>query len=152
MAERGSSVVQFLEGTGPEGRGEMISTILSLSDGELEGRHDYIQWLFPLTEPSRAVPGSPVLTASDVASIRSSEPARRNLIAAASRMQEFYARDRHWLCEYDHNHLRITRIIASLRLLHGDEAADSFRKAVLGYAALAGNPINASSLDFWADA
>lgn len=130
----------------------MISDILGLGDSELECRHDYIQWLFPLAEPSRAVPGSPILSGSDIAAICASDAARRNLMAASSRMQEFYAGSRHWLRSYDHNHLRITRIIHSLRLLLGNEAAESFRTTVPGYVALAGNPIDARSLALWAAA
>jgi hypothetical protein len=34
-------------------------------------------------------------------------------------MTRFYPGNDHWLVAYDHNHLRITRIIQSLRLLVG---------------------------------
>ncbi|MFL6845045.1 MAG: opioid growth factor receptor-related protein [Allosphingosinicella sp.] len=152
MREAGSPVVQFLQDTGTESRGQTIAEILALGDNELECRHDYIQWLFPLGEPSQAVPGSPVLDVSDIEVLTRSAVARRNLAAAADRMRRFYLGNAHWLCPYDHNHLRITRIISSLRLLVGDNEADEFRKAMLEQVARSGHPVNARSLAFWAKA
>jgi hypothetical protein len=148
----GSPIVQFLEGTGTESRGQTIAEILALSDNELERRHDYIQWLFPLAAPSQAVPGSPVLDSSDIAALARSAAARRNMAAASARMRRFYASNAEWLCPYDHNHLRITRIISSLRLLVGDEQADEFRQAMLEHVSRVGHPVNARSLRFWAEA
>jgi hypothetical protein len=51
----------------------------------------------------------------------------------------FLERNNHWVTKYNHNHLRITRVIKSLRLLASDEAADEFRDKVL---ALAGDNLN----------
>ena len=52
-----------------------------------------------------------------------------------------------WRRRFDHNHLRITRIIKSLRLLCGDGPADNFRRDIK---ALAGNaPIDAQARAFW---
>ncbi|MDP3593898.1 opioid growth factor receptor-related protein, partial [Phenylobacterium sp.] len=113
---------------------------------QLERRHDYIQWLFPLPEASSAVPGAPVLSADDVMQIRSSDIAMTNLRAAAARMRDFYARTRHWLAPADHNHLRITRIIKSLRLLAGDAEADAFKTMILDTVGFSGANISARSM------
>jgi hypothetical protein len=67
-------------------------------------------------------------------------------------MLQFYRDTRWWLASHDHNHLRITRIIHSLRLLVGPEAAQRFHKAVLVRHEAAGAPVNARSLRFWAEA
>ena len=145
------SVLRFLEGEGADAAGRRIGDVLAMGDGALEARHDFIQWLFPLPEPSAAVPGSPVLTPEDLAAIRGSAPAQANLRAAAARMAAFYAATDHWLAVHDHNHLRITRIIRSLRLLAGDAEADSFRAAMTARAEAEGR-VNARSLDYWASA
>ena len=97
-----------------------------MSDGELEAYHDWVQWLFPLPTPSAAVPGSPVLTTSDIAAIRADPRAVATLERASERLMRFYKSTDHWLVRYDHNHLRISRIIQSLRLLVGPEAARRF--------------------------
>ena len=44
----------------------------------------------------------------------------------------FLYRNSHWIKQHDHNHLRITRVIKSLRLLLGDKEADDFKKNIYG--------------------
>ena len=46
----------FLIGAGTDAAGRNHADIIAMTDAELEQHHDYIQWLFPLPEPSRAVP------------------------------------------------------------------------------------------------
>jgi Opioid growth factor receptor (OGFr) conserved region len=62
-------VLSFLEGEGREGAGWLIGEILALNDHELERRHDFIQWLFALPEPSRAQAQSPTLTPAEITAI-----------------------------------------------------------------------------------
>ena len=54
-------VLAFLEGQGTDGAGRTVFEVLGLNDPALEHSHDFIQWLFPLEEPSQAVPSAPVL-------------------------------------------------------------------------------------------
>ncbi|MDB5456077.1 MAG: hypothetical protein JWP92_1662 [Caulobacter sp.] len=147
-----SALVRFLAGEGPDAAGRTFDEVLALDDLLIERRHDFIQWLFPLTEPSAAVPGSPVLTPDLVAKLAASPAAQARLEAAAARMLAFYERSDRWLRPADHNHLRITRIIRSLRLLVGDAAADRFRRRILERVAAAGAPVGAAALRFWAEA
>lgn len=144
-----SPLVDFLNGKGRDRAGLMMREVLALDDVALEHRHDFIQWLFPLPEPSRSVPGSPVLTAEDRAAISGSATAVTNLLAAAERMSIFYESTDSWLASHDHNHLRISRIIRSLRLLAGDTAADLFRDARLADLASRGDGVNIVSLEHW---
>ena len=143
-------IVAFLTGDGVDNAGRRFAEVIAMDDNALECHHDFIQWLFPLNEPSRAVPGSPVLDEAAIAIIASSAFARTRLDAAAARMLAFYANTRVWRQRYDHNHLRITRIIRSLRLLVDDAAADGFRRDVLRLAGDA--PIDARAREFWARA
>jgi hypothetical protein len=142
-------IVAFLTGEGVDGAGRSLKEVLALDDAELERRHDFIQWLFPLPEASRAVAGAPVLSAGDVRQLRGSPAARANLRAATARMSRFYAQTSHWLAPHDHNHLRITRIIKSLRLLAGDAAADGFREAILSRVSGRRRSVSQMSLEFW---
>ena len=142
-----SRIVQFLAGEGRDGAGRTADEVLTFDDDRLEARHDFIQWLFPLTEPSAAVPGSPVLSRDDVAALVASDLAQMRLARAARRMLAFYGATGGWRAPADHNHLRITRIIRSLRLLSGDAAADAFRQKILALAEDA--PISATSRAYW---
>lgn len=144
------SIVDFLAGRGHDARGRTLDQILAWGDAELDRRHDFIQWLFPLREPSAAVPGSPVLSPADVQAIRADPAARRNLDRAAARMLAFYGATANWRGPVDHNHLRITRVIKSLRLLADDRAADDFRLVVLRLAE--GSAVSDVSRSHWARA
>lgn len=142
-------VLAFLEGEGTDARGRTLFDILAMNDVALEQTHDFIQWLFPLPEPSAAVPDAPVLTPGDIQAVRDSELAPIALAAATDRMANFYRTTHDWLMPNDHNHLRITRIIRSLRLLRGDEAADEFRTFILARIEATRAPVSARSRGYW---
>ena len=142
-------ILAFLEGEGPDARGRGLFEVLAFNDVALEQTHDFIQWLFPLTEPSAAVPGAPILAPEEVQAIRDSGMAQCALAAATDRMDSFYRATHDWLMPNDHNHLRITRIIRSLRLLRDDEHADAFRAAILARVDETRAPISARSRGYW---
>jgi len=142
----------FLAGVGWDGRERLVADVLSYSDRELEAVHDYIQWLFPLPTRSAAQPHSPVLTATETAAIRADPRAVETIKAATERMLQFYRDTRWWLTSHDHNHLRITRILHSLRLLVGPDETTAFYKAILALHETAEAPVNTRSLHYWADA
>jgi hypothetical protein len=142
----------FLVGEGEDARGRTADDVIAMSDEELEAYHDWVQWLFPLPTASAAVPGSPVLTESDIAAIRADPQAIATLERASERLIQFYRRTDHWLARYDHNHLRISRVIQSLRLLVGPDAAQHFYEAVLERHEAAGAPVNENSLRYWREA
>jgi len=65
-------VLAFLRGHGPAGvEGRTLDKVLGWDYGDLERVHDYIQWLFPIDEPSRSHPKTaPMLTPRAVAAAR----------------------------------------------------------------------------------
>lgn len=142
-------ILAFLEGEGPDARGRGLFEVLAFNDVALEQTHDFIQWLFPLTEPSAAMPDAPVLGPEEVQAIRDSGMAQCAMAAATDRMDSFYRATHDWLMPNDHNHQRITRIIRSLRLLRDDEHADAFRAAILARVDETRAPISARSRGYW---
>ena len=111
-----TEIVGFLEGKTPDHRGRILAMLLQQTDHQAETTHDYIQWLFPLDEPSRSVNDVPILTDLDIDEIRQSSLAQANLAKSARWFLGFLERNNHWITKYNHNHLRITRAIKSLRL------------------------------------
>jgi hypothetical protein len=159
-------LVTFYRGDGRDAAGRRIEEILAWDDDQLEDTHDYIQWLFPLPEPSAFNWSAPILEASDIAAF-SREPALlQRLREALVRMLSFYGfevdgdqirptahfpeRRRHWLRAGDHNLLRITRILKSLTLLGLADEADAFFTALVNLEEAAVIP--ETTWRFWRDA
>ena len=67
MAVTETPIVRFYRGTGFDARGRSLDEVLAWDDERLEDVHDYIQWLFPLDEPSQFTPHAPLLTAESLA-------------------------------------------------------------------------------------
>lgn len=141
----GDRILAFFEGTATDDRGRSLADVLAFDDAALERIHDYIQWLFPLVERSGANPGAPRLDEAAIAAFRASPSLRAKLRAAFDRMLAFYGLRRNgervvedatfasraqWLTPGNHNHLRLTRIITSLRLLGLEREAHALFQAL----------------------
>jgi opioid growth factor receptor-like protein len=144
-----SETTSFLSGMGTDHRGRKLQEVMQFDDHALEATHDYIQWLFPIPEKSAFNTCAPVLTAQDIEELHRSPDAVQNLQAAAERMLEFYRRNSHWLSAADHNHLRITRIIRSLKLILGQKDAEKFYRDIMQLVTSAGSPVSADALAHW---
>jgi hypothetical protein len=132
-----SPLVRFHRGDGLDARGRRLEDILEWDDHRLEAVHDYIQWLFPLDEPSRFNFAAPLVTAADRQAFQDDPRLTANLQRAFERMLAFYGlrlersgpaprvargeawaeRAPEWLHPGNHNLLRLTRIMKSLILL-----------------------------------
>ena len=145
-------VLHFLEGAIPDGRGRTLSMIMAFDDQGIESTHDFIQWIFPLDEPSRSHPGAPVLDLFEIEEIKSSDVALENLMQSADWYFGFLQRHDHWIRQYDHNHLRISRAIKSLRLLVSDEVADRYKAAILDFLGGSISAISERSRENWLNA
>jgi hypothetical protein len=141
----GRPLLSSYGGTVPDHRGRFLREIQNWSDEDLERTHDYIQWLFPLAEPSGFNIDAPILDDGTVSQFRANADLRRRLQTSLIRMLSFYGLEIHgtvpltvtrapnsgerienWLTPSNHNHLRITRILESLKLLGLGEQARAF--------------------------
>jgi hypothetical protein len=142
---RDQKIVEFYTGAVPDHRGRHLSEILKWSNDDLERVHDYIQWLFPLPERSGFNVNAPLLDAQTIQEFRSHPNIQRNMRASFVRMLGFFGlelvdlcpptvrraasfteRSDDWLTASNHNHLRITRILKSLRILGLEAEAAAF--------------------------
>ena len=142
-------IIDFLIKSGTDTQSRHLNQILDENDEYWERTHDFIQWLFPLTEPSRSVRNAPVLTHDEIKQIRESETAQANIQRSVIRYKEFLAGSTKWRSGYDHNHLRVSRVIKSLRLLVSDEAANGFKYWVAGQLGDQIDSIHAESRRHW---
>jgi hypothetical protein len=132
MDRNADKLMRFFAG-GADDDGRTFDEILGWDDARLEMVHDYIQWIFPLPERSGANPSAPVLDAEAIDAIRGSAEMQGRLRSAFLRMLAFYGfaldgdavvegprfatASRNWLHAGNHNHLRLTRMLRSLRVL-----------------------------------
>ena len=162
----------FYSGQLGDDRGRLLWDILAWSDEKLEAVHDYVQWLFPLTEPSAFNPRAPLVGPAAIREFRRSAELRRNLLAAFERMLRFYGfeimagqereirraadfaeRARVWLTPMNHNHLRITRILKCLRLLGLEAQAQEFFAALSTVCEMEPRPpVTAETFRYWREA
>ena len=142
-------IVAFLGGVGPDSHGRLLNDIWAFSDAEIERTHNFIQWLFPLAEASLSVPGSPTLTSDEIAAVRLSDAAKTSIVKSGEWYTAFLSKNSHWKVKYDHNHLRITRTIKSLRLLVSDDEANSFCDNVFALLGDDAELIDEKARSFW---
>ncbi len=127
-----SRLVEFYRGVAPDTEGRMFADLWAFSDDEMESIHDFIQWMFPLREPSRFNPDAPLVTDADVETFRADPAMRHSLRRSFEKFlaflglafeggkvvegPDFEAKGEVWRYP-NHNWLRITRVLASTRML-----------------------------------
>ncbi|KAF7536288.1 hypothetical protein G7054_g4675 [Neopestalotiopsis clavispora] len=144
-------LVDFYHLKDSDRQGRTVEEILKWSDRELESCHDYIQTLFPLPEGS-IFANAPVIDEETYLYWREHEDLKRNQRRAFDRMLAFYGLEweqgengptgqiiekegakanlTNWVVPIDHNHLRLSRIIRSLRVLGLEDEAKAFHDAL----------------------
>jgi len=147
-----SRITQFYHGDILDHRGRSLGVLQTQTLDGLERTHDYIQWLFPLPERSSASSDAPLLSRADIRAFGESEELRGNLERSLLVMLRFYgleisgepgsleihrsdtfeARSHVWLTPFNHNFLRITRILRCLSLLGGEEHARALLNCLEG--------------------
>jgi hypothetical protein len=164
-----SRLVAFYAGEERDHRGRLLSHIHQYSSESLERHHDYIQWLFPLPEPSGANPSAPLLTAEDIDAFARDESLRQALLRSFRLMLQFYSLElveagatitvtrgeffdeyiRIWLTPGNHNFLRISRILRSLSLLGLRAHARAFLACLEQIYADHPQTIGSTTIDYW---
>jgi Opioid growth factor receptor (OGFr) conserved region len=140
-------IVPFYLGEQPDRSGRQIQEIWEWDLEKLECVHDYIQWLFPLPERSAFNSSAPIVDAATIQSFQSDPRLQNNLRKSLTVMLKLYGLQRHensegkividkstdypnrkpeWVCMFDHNYLRITRILKCLMKFGLQEEAQAF--------------------------
>ena len=141
--------LEFLKNKEPDFKGRYLEDIWKYSNYEIENIHDFVQLAFPLNKPSESVfHGHYLKTKHEINLIKNDNLAQLNLVKSSKQFLNFLELNNNWQNSYDHNQLRISRIIQSLRLLVSNEEADKFYKIILGMLK-ANNQVNNETLEFW---
>ena len=156
-----------------------LEEILSWPDSRLESSHNYIQMLFPLPEGSMFNWDAPVIDLAVMEAFLSRNELRQQLRLSFERMLSFYGfqvstefmlpfgsdgnapaykiirtpnwrtRFRNWAVLFNHNHLRITRILRCLRVLGLQRESTAFFAALESEFENPGIKISENSMRFW---
>src|SRR5947207_9705729 len=84
-----SRLIDFYRGQTTDTEGRFLKDIWAWSDDDLEEVHDFIQWLFPLPEPSRFNPDAPLLSPDDIQAFRTDELLQAKLRKSFERILTF---------------------------------------------------------------
>ncbi len=134
-----SPILRYYGGTGADDRGRTLAETQALDARRMEYYHDFIQWLFPLCQPSGYNPGAPVLTDDDVRAFLDRAELRENLRRSFAAFLAFLGLEyadgsvraagpvRPRVFEIpNHNWLRITRVLLCLKTLGLDDECRAF--------------------------
>jgi Opioid growth factor receptor (OGFr) conserved region len=161
-----SILVDFYRGRAGDAACRTLQQLWSWDDKRLEVVHDYIQWLFPLPEPSQFNPDAPLLTPEDIAAFKRDETLRNNLRKSYHRILTFFglattntgqvvdgenlaARAPDIWEAPNHNWLRISRILRCLTQLGLEAEAQAFYAWLEEAYRSRRFPIDAHSFGYW---
>jgi hypothetical protein len=164
-----SRLVEFYRGQAPDSEGRKLETVWEWDDDSLEEVHDFIQWLFPLPEPSNFNPDAPLLSEQDIREFRGDPALQARLRRSFERLMRFLglavtkegkvveggnfaARAPEVWGSPNHNWLRITRILRSLTLLGLEAEARAFFDRLDAMYRGKKFPIPADTFGYWSRA
>jgi hypothetical protein len=131
-----SQLTNFYRNEGVDSEGRTIVDILTMPSDQWEGCHDFVQWVFPLPEPSQFNADAPLLTDEDRKIFQEDPIIRHNVGCCWAKFLDFLGLDEqhtgdslvvlesHFLDKqrrfwgpFNHNHLRITRVLRFMTLV-----------------------------------
>jgi len=143
---------KFLKNEEADFKKRYLKDIWKYSHEEIEKYHDFIQLIFPTNKQSMSVFHKYYLNdVKQIEQIKNDKDIRENILYSTNWFINFLENKNHWKSGYNHNQLRITRIIECLRLLVSDEEAHAFYTKI---ASLIDdrNKINKMTYKYWEDA
>lgn len=166
-------IIPFYLDKQTDAEGRLLREIWEWDNDELEHEHNYIQWLFPLREATIHNPNAPIVNDAVIEAFSTEPRLRRNLLQSFEVMLRFYglemndiearyiditfsedyeSRKEVWLRKYNHNYLRLTRILKCLMILGLEEYAEALFECLLKIYDVEGDKIGYETLQFWTDA
>lgn len=128
-------VIGFYNGHIPNSQGHFFEEIMGWSHGFMEADHDWVQWVFPTNEPSQFSWEAPLLSRKESELFSVDIYLQKKAIRAFEKMLGFLGLSlvdgvvdylaptperpspQHVLSFFNHNMLRITRVLKSMRMM-----------------------------------
>lgn len=151
----------FLNGKIIDDKNRTINDILGFNNIKLEITHDYIQRVFPTMDKSK-YSDVDIIKEPDLFNLWNDENALDNVRLMYKRMLKLWKLDgdkylnpkifRYWVTKNNHNYLRITRVLKSLKLLDLIPEYNDFSIRIGKFMKLNENKINEETLMYWREA
>lgn len=144
----------FLRGECADHKGRTLHEVLSKDDEWLECEHDYIQLLFPTSDRSRYFRSAPTVSLLEAWELSKDEVIIENMRRSYSRMFKFYSDPENiggWFKRGNHNFLRLSRILKSLRMFGLDNEADELYSFLSEMASRDPNSVSIQTISYWDD-
>jgi hypothetical protein len=166
-------LIPFYLGEQEDSEGRMIQEIWDWDLEELECSHNYIQWLFPISEQSAFNPDAPILDEKTIGTFHKNPRLQQNLRQSLTTMLRLYALQLHintegkividksvdypnrkieWVCMFNHNYLRITRILKCLMILGLQDEAQAFYNCLQQIYREESEQIGGETFQYWKNA
>lgn len=174
---RNTVLLAFYAGQGFDAAGRSIEEIWAFDHERLESTHDYIQWLFPVVQPSKYNPDAPLLNDETIAVIAEDRVLKARILRSLRLLLDFYGLElvdspmsplqvrkaKHYLerratwqdapaGRLNHNLLRLTRIMQCLRLVGLDQYARALFLCLAEIQSEQPEQIPGPTLHYWRDA
>ena len=163
-----TNIVLFYNHQSPDYLGRWLSEIREYDHKQLEYCHDYIQVLFPNRLRSFFTPEAPILDDETESAFRESPQLQANLLRSLELMLDFYGfrsepdgvirpgpnfhqQAMNWLSPYNHNYLRITRILHCLMALGLSDHALQFHSCLCTHLYDYASEIGSQTMSYWND-
>jgi Opioid growth factor receptor (OGFr) conserved region len=168
-----NSIVSFYRGEAPNISGYTIQEIWAWDVERLECVHDYIQWLFSLSDRSAFNDRAPIVNENIILAFHNDPQLQQNLRRSFELMLQFYGlkrqhesdgkitidrsidypiRKQEWICLFDHNYLRITRILKCLTILGLPDEALAFYRCLERIYQEESDRIGGETFQYWKNA
>ena len=155
--------IDFYNGDGTDPQGNTAADYMAFTTQDWDERHDIIQWAFPTHVMSKFNPDAPLIDVSTLQLLSNDQLIRlrstqRHILLSylhsigIGRLlkPEFVLLEGGYdVSQTSHQHLRITRVITSLRLFGQDEIAANFGRFMLLLAEQFPHRINNLTVEFW---
>jgi hypothetical protein len=160
-------LIPFYLGERPDSEGRMLQDMWAWEVEALECAHDYIQWWFPIAEKSMFNSNAPVLDETVIQAFHRHPQLRQNLRRSWMVMLQFYGlqfdravtrsadysiRKSEWVQRFNHNYLRITRILKCLMTLGLESEARSFYECLREIYREEPDQIGGETFQYWTGA
>lgn len=135
------SIIEFYNGQPIliAGKNRTLNELLEMNDEFWDECHHFIQWVFPTRTKSKYSENAPILTES----VASQIPQEKYLLAL-QRFGEFISATD--MSTFNHNYLRMTRVLESVALILGNHTASSIFACFLYHTKL---DLSTESLQYW---